>query len=97
MEKERMPRRKPLPTIWCVPDELWKKIEPILAKHDPPKRTGRPRVDQRAVSHAIIFRLRSCCQWNPVRVKFPDDFAVHRTFQPLGRAGCPRTYLAGLG
>src|SRR5919107_5121445 len=40
---------KPLPTIWRVPDELWEKVEPILAEYDPPKKTGRPRVDRRAV------------------------------------------------
>lgn len=63
MKKERIPCRKPLPTIWRVPDELWERIEPILAEHDPPKRTGRPRVGQRAVFDAIIFRLRSGCQF----------------------------------
>ncbi len=56
---------KPLPTIWRVPDELWEKIEPILAECDPPKSTGRRRIDQRAALDAIIFRLRTGCQWNP--------------------------------
>ncbi len=45
---ENLTQEKPLATIWRVPDELWEKIEPILALHDPPKSTGRPRVDQRA-------------------------------------------------
>ncbi len=53
---------KPLPTIWRVPDELWERIEPILKEHDPPKKTGRPRVDQRAVLDASVFRLRTGCQ-----------------------------------
>jgi hypothetical protein len=35
---ERSPEEKPMPAIWCVPDELWGKIEPILAKS-----TTRPR------------------------------------------------------
>ena len=41
-----MPRRKrddvpkPLPTIWRVSDDLWAKIEPILAAYDPPERHG---------------------------------------------------------
>jgi hypothetical protein len=63
-KKERIPCRKPLPTIWRVPDELWEKIEPILAEHDPPKRTGRPRVDQRAVFdqelHKVMLSNVSC-------------------------------------
>ncbi len=39
--------REPLPPIWEAPDELWAMIEPILAKHDPPKREPK-RIDQRA-------------------------------------------------
>ena len=73
---------KPMPTIWRVPDELWEIIEPILEEHDPPKSTGRPRVDQRAALDAIIFRMRSACQWNYLpKEEFPDDSSVHRTFQ----------------
>jgi transposase len=30
---------------------------------------------------AIIFRLRSVCQWNRLPSEFPDDSSVHRTFQ----------------
>src|SRR5215210_5938145 len=42
---EHAPTEKPLPTIWRVPDELWEKIEPILAECDPPKSTGTPSAD----------------------------------------------------
>jgi transposase len=72
---------KPLPTIWRVPDELWEIIEPILEKHDPPKSTGRPRIDRREALDAIIFRMRSGCQWNRLPKEFPDDSSVHRTLQ----------------
>jgi putative transposase len=78
---ERTSEEKSLPTIWRVPDELWKKIEPILAEHDPPKNTGRSRIDQRAALDAIIFRLRTGCQWNRLPKEFPDDSSVHRTLQ----------------
>jgi putative transposase len=54
-----------LGTIWEVPDALWAQIARVLAEVDPPKRTGRPRVDARATLNAIVFRLRSGCQWNP--------------------------------
>jgi len=37
---EHAPEEMPLPTIWCVPDALWERNEPIL-KEDPPKSTGR--------------------------------------------------------
>ena len=62
---ENPTQKKPLPTIWRVPDELWEIIEPILTEHDPPKSTARPRVDQRAALDAIIFRMRSGCPVEP--------------------------------
>ena len=45
---ENSTQEKPLPTIWRVPDELWEIIEPILKEHDPPKSTGRPRIETSA-------------------------------------------------
>ena len=72
---------KELPTLWEVPDELWARIEPVLAEQDPPKRTGRKRIDARRALDAIIFRLRSGCQWNRLPADYPDDSSVHRTFQ----------------
>jgi putative transposase len=82
-----MPRQKkdgstrPLPTIWRVPNELWNKIEPILAQYDPPKRMGRKRIDQRRALNGTIYRLRSGVQWNELPKEFGDDSSVHRTFQ----------------
>src|SRR5215208_6726446 len=74
--------QKPLATIWRVPDELWIIIEPILEEHDAPKCTGRPCIDQRQALDAIIFRMRSGCQWNQLpKEEFPDDSSVHRTLQ----------------
>ncbi len=76
-----------LATIWEVSDELWLQLAPVLAEIDPPKRTGRPRVDARATLNAILFRLRSGCQWNQLPERFPDDSSVHRTFQRWVRLG----------
>jgi len=73
--------RPPLPTIWEASDDLWAIVEPILAEHDPPKPRGRKRIDQRAAFDAIIFRLRTGCQWNHLPSEYPDDSSVHRTFQ----------------
>jgi putative transposase len=72
---------EPLPTIWRVTDELWADIQPILNKHDPPKRKGRKRVNQRDALDAIIFRMRSGVQWNHLPKELPDDSSVHRTYQ----------------
>ena len=84
-----MPRRRPkaLPTIWKVPDNLWREVERVLKELDPPKRTGRKRIDPRGALDAIIFRLRSSCQWNRLPKEFPDDSSVHRTFQRWVKLG----------
>lgn len=71
----------PLPTIWRVPDDLWARIKAILDQHDPPKRTGRKRIDQRSALDSVIYRMRSGVQWNQLPKEFGDDSSVHRTFQ----------------
>jgi putative transposase len=75
------PRPEDLPTIWEIPDALWARIGPIIAALDPPKPTGRPRIDARQALEAILFRLRSDCQWNHLPQDLPDDSSVYRTFQ----------------
>lgn len=77
----------PLPSIWRVPDDLWVMVQTVLRAYDPPKRAGRRRIDPRAALDAIIFRLRSGCQWNRLPREFPDDSSVHRTFQRWVRTG----------
>jgi transposase len=77
-------RRKPtvaLPTIWEVPDDLWVVVEAAIEELDPPRRGGRPRIDQRAACTAVVHRLRSGGQGNHLPKELPDDSSVHRTFQ----------------
>jgi putative transposase len=74
-------KKKPLPTIWEVPDELWKRMAPLILEKDPPKETGRPRANPRNVVDAIIFRIRTGCQWNHIPRVYGDDSTIHRTFQ----------------
>ena len=75
------PASNQLPTIWHIPDDLWKKLKPIFDEYDPPNLVGRKRIESRAALDAVIFRLRSGCQWNQLPNEFPDDSSVHRTFQ----------------
>lgn len=72
---------KPLPTIWTVPDALWDVIQSVLDVYDPPKPTGRERIDQRKAFDGLLFRMRTGCQWNQLPKAFGDDSSVHRTFQ----------------
>jgi putative transposase len=72
---------QPLPTIWELPDELWERVEPILMRHYPLARTGRPRADLRRVLDGVIFRMRSGCQWNRLPREFGPSSTVHGWFQ----------------
>lgn len=76
-----MGEAQPLETIWEIPDDVWEKIQPVILAVDPPKATGRKRVDQRQILNGIIFRLRSGCQWNRMPKELGDDSTIHRTFQ----------------
>jgi putative transposase len=87
---------KPLPTIWEVPDELWDRVEPILARHYPPARTGRPRADLRRVLDGVIHRMRSGCQWNRLPREFGPSSTVHGWFQRFVADGVLREIWADL-
>ena len=76
-----MKKKKSLPTILEVSDELWKRMEPLILELDPPKETGRPRANPRNIVDAIIFRIRTGCQWNHIPRVYGDDSTIHRTFQ----------------
>lgn len=70
-----------LETIWEVDNDLWAIIDPILLAAYPPKETGRPRVDFRQVFNAIIYRMRTGCQWNRMPNELGSDSSNHRWFQ----------------
>lgn len=72
---------RPLPTIWELPDELWKRIEPLLERRYPRAGTGRPRADLRLVLDGVIYRMRSGVQWNRLPRRFGSDSTVHGWFQ----------------
>jgi transposase len=46
-----------------VTDDLWKHVRPHLPEHPTSRKGGRPRADDRACLEAIVFVLRSGCQW----------------------------------
>src|SRR4051794_11423450 len=74
-------RRVPLGTIWEVPDEMWRRIEPILVEFWPRKPTGRHVANWRRMLNAIIFRMRSGCQWDQLPAKYGPKSTVHDWFQ----------------
>lgn len=76
-----------LPTIWTVSDALWTRIQPVIQALDPPSEIGRKRIDARSALNAMIYVLRTGCQWNQLPEQFPDDSSVHRTMQRWVKAG----------
>ena len=80
-------RRKPLATIWEVPDALWARIEPILKEFWPRKATGRHVANWRVMLNGIIFRMRSGCQWDQLPERFGPKSTVHDWFQRWAKAG----------
>jgi len=67
-----------------IPDELWKRMRPLLPP--PPKkknkdRPGRPRMDDRRAMNAIFYVLRTGCQWNALPRSLGASSTVHDRFQ----------------
>ena len=75
--KRRRKPRKPLGTIWEVPEPLWRRIEPILREFWPKKPTGRRPANWRQVLNGIIFRMRTGCQWDQLPRRFGPKSTVH--------------------
>jgi putative transposase len=83
-----MSKKKDLPTIWRIPDDLWERIEPILQEAWPRRPgPGRRHIDWRKALDGIIYHLRTGCQWNALPKEFGDDSSVHRWFQCWCRLG----------
>jgi putative transposase len=77
----RKVRREPLGTIWEIPDELWRRIEPILQEFWLKKPTGRHVAHWRKMLNAILFRMRSGCQWERLPEWYGPKSTVHYWFQ----------------
>jgi transposase len=77
---------------WEVSDELWTKVEPLLAERDPREESRRRRYRRRAgggrkampprqIFAAIVYVLRTGCQWKALPSEFGSPSSVHAYFQ----------------
>jgi transposase len=82
-----MATKPTLKTIWHIPDDLWKKIKPLLGKEKPPDTPGRPVVPYRVVFNGILYVLRTGCQWKVAPEKYGSGSTLHRRFQQWRRRG----------
>ncbi len=81
---------------WTVTDAFWQRVEPLIPPRrvDPGKRyvrkpgAGRPPKPSRLVFEAIVYVLRTGCQWKALpRERFGSASAVHKRFLEWERAG----------
>jgi transposase len=74
---------------WRIPDVLWSQIEPLLPRgKSHPLGCHNPRVPNRAAMTAILFVLRTGCQWNALRATgICSSSSAHRRFVEWTEAG----------
>lgn len=74
---------------WRIPDGLWAKIEPLLPPRKPhPLGCHNPRIPDRRAMDAILFVLRTGCQWGALDVTgLCSHASAHRRFVEWTEAG----------
>ena len=79
-----------IPDDWRIPDDLWDGIALMLPKHRNTHRFGggRPRTSDRVCMEAILFVLRTGCQWKALdATRFCPGSTAHDRFQEWVAAG----------
>jgi transposase len=81
---------------WVVTDDFWARVEPIIPLRKRPEGKkflrkpggGRPAKSARQVFEAIVFVLRTGCQWKALpKERFGSASAIHRRFLEWERHG----------
>src|SRR3989339_1326919 len=74
---------------WRIPDALWEQMEPLLPpKPKHPLNCHNPRVPDRDAMNAIVFVLRTGCQWNALNgTRICSSSSAHRRFLEWTDAG----------
>jgi putative transposase len=82
---------------WEVSDALWARVEPLLPQRNPrtePRRKyrrrpggGRKPISPRAIFAAIVYVLRTGCQWKALPKSFGSASAIHHYFQQWRQEG----------
>ena len=66
---------------YCLSDADWDHIKPLLPKHKRRKLGGRPPMDDRKAMTAILYVLRTGCQWKALPRSLGVGSTVHLRFQ----------------
>src|SRR5436189_365199 len=80
----------PVVDQWHIPEDLWESIALLLPEHKNTHRFGggRPRTPDRVCMEAILFVLRTGCQWKALNAtRFCPGSTAHDRFQEWVAAG----------
>ena len=72
---------------WCLPDELWERMRPLLPKYRKSRKGGRPRSPLRQVADGIFYVLRTGCQWKAAPREYGSGSTLHSYFQEWTELG----------
>jgi putative transposase len=75
---------------WSIPDDLWEAIALLIPVHENTHRFGggKPRTPDRVCMEAILFVLRTGCQWKALdATRFCPGSTAHDRFQEWVPAG----------
>lgn len=77
-----------LGTIWHTPDALWAYLGPLLGPEKAAGTVGRPSHPTRRIFDAIVYVLRTGCQWQALpREAYAPGSTVHGRFRKWVAAG----------
>ena len=65
-------------------DGQWQVLRALLP---PPSKRGRPQIDRRAIIDAILYVVRTGCQWRQLPLDFPKWKTVYTVFRRWRKAG----------
>jgi transposase len=82
---------------YCVSDTVWRRIQPLLPPHKKRSKGGRPPMDDRKAMNAVLYVLRTGCQWRALPRSLGAGTTVHDRFQQWVETGVfKKMWKAGL-
>lgn len=77
----------PAEPSWRLPEELWRRMQPLMPQEKKLGTNGRPVVPFRKVMEAIFYVLRTGCQWKAVPKEYCSGSVAHARFQEWRKLG----------
>ena len=74
-------------TKYCLSYAVWTRVMPLLPAHRKRLKGGRPPMDDRKAMTAILYVLRTGCQWRALPRSLGAGTTVHDRFQQWVEAG----------